>query len=399
MIEPLTPKNEYERQKAVESYSILDTLPEESYDNITEIVSYITKAPISLITLLDNDRNYIKSNCGFPISESPRNISFCGHAINQKEKIMVVEDAREDERFINNPLVEEHKAIFYAGVPLINPQGYKLGTLCVYDHEPRQLNKTQKKALISMSKHVVNLFEQRLQNKALEDIKKRLEKRNQELNKFASIVSHDLKSPITNIIALTELLEDENKGKLNDESKTYLNYLKSSSTALKDYIDGLLIYYKNDDLLELNKETTTFNDLITKATKIAIPERDVILKSTQSDKEIIVNKSVILQIFVNLLTNAVKYGDKNPTEIFVEFSESEKYYNFSVKDNGKGMPNNQLTSIFDLFTTLKVKDKHGNLGTGIGLASVKKLVEHQGGSISVNSTEGLGSIFSFTIEK
>ena len=399
MIEASIPENEDKRQREVERYSILDSLPEESYDSITEIICYITKAPISLITLLDNERNFIKSNCGFPATESPRSISFCGHAINSDNEIMIVEDARKDERFQDNPLVEEHNAIFYAGVPLVNPQGYKLGTLCIYDHEPRQLDQAQKNALISMAKQVVGLFEQRKHNKTLEDIKTKLEKRNLDLNRFASIVSHDLKSPLSNIISLTELLEQENDGKLSKDSYIYLTYLKSSSSALRDYIDGLLLYYKNDDLHKLKKETINFNTLILETKKIAVPKNEVQIKFTENYDTIIINKSVVLQILVNLITNSIKYSDKEKTIITIDFKILNNHYLFSVKDNGKGIPAAKIDSIFNLFTTLGQKDKNGNMGTGIGLASVKKLVENQGGDIAVTSTEGVGSTFSFSIEK
>lgn len=399
MLEAPKPNNEAERQHAVERYNILDTLPEESYDSITEITCYITKTPISLITILDNDRNYIKSNCGLPVSESPRNISFCGHTIHADNEIMIIEDARKDERFHDNPLVENHKAVFYAGVPLVNPDGYKLGTLCVYDHEPRQLDSAQIKALKSLSKQVVNLLEQRIQNNYLEITKNKLEKRNEELNAFASIVSHDLKSPLANIISLTELLELENEGKLNEDSKTYLEYLKTSSTALKDYIDGLLIYYKNDDLLKLKTETITFSALVLEAKKIAIPNSNITFNYTKDVGDVNLNISALLQILVNLITNAVKYNTKNNIEVSVGFEITSGFYLFRVKDNGSGIPKDKLNSIFELFSTLNQKDSHGNIGTGIGLASVKKLVENQGGKVSVISTEGVGSTFNFTIKK
>jgi len=184
MIKPRTPKNEKQRQIAVEKYELLDTLPEEGYDNITSLVSYICDAPISLISLLDNDRNFLKSNHGVSFNESPRDLSFCGHAINSDDPITIIEDSRKDERFQDNPLVEKHQAIFYAGAPLIDSDGFKLGTLCVYDTKPKKLGEQQKKALLNMSKQVVSLFEQRYQNLKLAKLKDELEKRNKDLKKF-----------------------------------------------------------------------------------------------------------------------------------------------------------------------------------------------------------------------
>ncbi|GAB3002799.1 hypothetical protein GCM10027284_20760 [Cyclobacterium sediminis] len=141
MIPPRLPDNEKRRQFEVNKYQLLDTIPESSYDNITALMAYICDAPISLITLLDKDRNFLKSHYGLPFNESPRAISFCGHAINSQDAITIVEDSRKDERFHDNPLVTEHQAIFYAGAPLTNSEGFKLGTLCVYDTKPRKLTK------------------------------------------------------------------------------------------------------------------------------------------------------------------------------------------------------------------------------------------------------------------
>ena len=122
---------------AVRSYHLLDTLPEKDFDNITALTANICDVPISLVTLLDADRNFLKSHYGIPFNESPRDISFCGHAILEESNIFIIEDARKDNRFKDNPLVTEMNAIFYAGVRLVNSEGYPLGTLCVFDTKPK----------------------------------------------------------------------------------------------------------------------------------------------------------------------------------------------------------------------------------------------------------------------
>src|SRR5690606_518360 len=178
----------------------------------------------------DSDRNFFKSHYGIPFNESPRNISFCGHAILESDDIFMIHDSRLDERFHDNPLVKELNAIFYAGVPLINPEGFALGTICVFDHQPRVLNDSQIDALIILSKQVVNLFESRRKNFILEKAKNELEERNKELKNFAAHVSHDLKSPLANIMSLTYLLKDENHDVLSPESFEYLNYIEESTS-------------------------------------------------------------------------------------------------------------------------------------------------------------------------
>ena len=399
MIPPEFPENECDRQLAVNKYQLLDTLPEESYDNITALMAYICDAPISLVTLLDRDRNFLKSHHGVPFSESPRAISFCGHAINSDDLLTIIEDSRLDERFQDNPLVTDYNAIFYAGATLVNAEGYKLGTLCVYDTKPRTLTEEQKKALLAMARQVTNLIEQRYQNILLIALQDKLKKRNEDLEKFANVVSHDLKSPLANIISLTELLEDENKGHLNEESQHYLEYLKSSSYALKNYVDGLLKFYKSDELIKNRVEDILVQDVFNELKKVTNPEKNVVFYLEEHVAKIRTNKSALMQVLINLVSNSIKYNRKPKTEITIRVSENESEYAFSVGDNGDGIPEAFIDNIFDLFSVVGVEDKYGNIGTGIGLASVKKIIDNLGGDIKVTSNLGVGSTFLFTILK
>ena len=399
MIAPEFPKNEKQRQAALEKYKILDTLPEESYDNITALMSYICDVPISLITLLDKDRNFLKSHFGVPFNQSPRNISFCGHAINSESQVTIIEDARKDERFIDNPLVSEFQAIFYAGASLIDSNGFKLGTLCVYDHKPRQLTTHQIDALVALSKQVVKLFEQRLQNIKLLKFQETLRKRNENLKNFARLVSHDLKSPLSNIISLTELLEDENKGKLSEDSLQYIEYLKTSSNTLRDYIDGLLKFYNSDDVLLEKREKVSIKSLLQELETIANIDTNTSLSFKTEVDTILINKSALMQVLINLITNAIKYNSKLKSIIEISLVETKTHYLFKVKDNGKGIPNEYLIKIFELFSVVGTLDKYGNKGTGVGLATVKKIVEDLKGEISVTSVVDEGSVFKFTLPK
>lgn len=397
MIPPELPGNESLRQKAVEKYQLLDTIPEESYDNITALMAYICDVPISLITLLDQDRNFLKSHHGVELSESPREISFCGHAINSDEEITIIEDAREDERFDGNPLVTDFQAIFYAGVPLVDPSGFKLGTICVYDHKPRKLNKEQIKALKAMSKQVVNLFDQRYKNLQLTRLQEQLMGRNKELKKFAATVSHDLKSPLANISALTDMIEDESKGQLSGEAQLYLTHLRSSSDQLRRYIDGMLEFYKSDELVHHKVEKIAVKDLMTDLEKMAFTEPMATLKYECDAKHIRVNRAAIMQILLNLVVNGLKYNSKPERLISIKIKVDKLANHFEVRDNGDGMPQEFVNKAFDLFAIAGKKDRRGELGTGVGLATVKKLVENLGGIIAVDSKPDEGTTFTFDV--
>ena len=162
MKKPETPENESDRLAALNRYKILDTLPEQVYDNLVQLASHICGTPIALISLVDRDRQWFKSRVGIDATETSREISFCGHAVAEKA-ILHIPDTKEDARFSDNPLVVgEPKIRFYLGVPLITPDNYALGTLCVIAPHPKQLTPQQIKQLEMLSHLVVSQLELRL---------------------------------------------------------------------------------------------------------------------------------------------------------------------------------------------------------------------------------------------
>src|SRR5258705_2004639 len=166
------PLNEVKRLKVLWQYDVLDTVPEEVFDDLTELAARICEAPIAMITLVDENRQWFKSKIGVTVNETSRDISFCAHAINQ-EDLFIVPDAAKDERFANSPLViSEPKIRFYAGAPLITPDGYTLGTLCVIDKVPRELRPDQKQALGILARHVVSQLELRRRSRELADVRR-----------------------------------------------------------------------------------------------------------------------------------------------------------------------------------------------------------------------------------
>ncbi len=159
--------NEARRLKVLWQYDVLDTVPEEVFDDLTELAARICEAPIALISLIDEDRQWFKAKVGVTVNETSRDISFCSHAIKQHD-LFIIPDATQDERFANNPLViSDPKIRFYAGAPLITPDGYALGSLCVIDQVPRELRAEQKQALRVLARHVMTQLELRRHAKEL----------------------------------------------------------------------------------------------------------------------------------------------------------------------------------------------------------------------------------------
>ncbi len=171
---PKYPK-EQQRLESLRMLNILDTLPEKDFDDITAIAAQICQTPIALISLVDKDRQWFKSRVGTESTETSKDIAFCAHAI-LGDDLFVVPDATKDARFADNPLVTNGPQIrFYAGIPVLSPDGYPIGTVCVIDSKPRTITPEETRALKSLSNQVSRLLELKFEIAKADQVRKRLE--------------------------------------------------------------------------------------------------------------------------------------------------------------------------------------------------------------------------------
>jgi len=393
-------EQEKNRQEVLKSYSILDTLPDEDYDNLTAIASEICGTPISLISLLDNDRQWFKSHHGLEISETPIEYSFCAHAIYEPDKLFVVEDARLDDRFRDNPLVSGEPYIaFYAGIPLMSEEGSPLGTLCVIDRQPRKLSESQKQSLEALSRQVMKLLELRRHKHELKRANQLLEDKNKMLRKFASLAATDIKSPLNNIKNAYLSFLEKYREQLDHQGLEMLAGIFEATRKLTSLVDGLKKSSRDERTINNRKTTTDLQDIQEDINKLFPASEDYKLHFYFKNDRIFTNKVALLQILINLISNAINYNDKVIAEVEIGSREDERFYEFFVSDNGPGIGLEDRARIFDMFTVLQPIDRYGEYGTGIGLATVNKLVEELGGEIEVDSDEGVGSIFTFSLAK
>ena len=392
------PTNELQRVQAVRSYEIFDTEEENDYDALTSIASMICQIPVALITFIDDKRQWFKSHHGTVINENLREYSFCTHTIAAEEEIMVVSDASKDERFANNPMVTgPTKIAFYAGVPLVNSEGYALGTLCVLDQVSRELTPDQKNALKILAKQVIDKIELRRKIKELATVNKELKLSEQRKSDFLSIVSHELKTPITTLKANLQMLD---RIKEKPDSPLFPKLVDSCSKNVEKInlmVDDLLNMHRySENQLELNKTHFSIYDLMSICCNhVRIDDRHELFVKGDHKIMLYADEHRIEQVLVNFVNNAVKYAPDS-RQIDLTVSIVDNNVKVSVKDYGPGIPEDNIPHLFDRYWRASHSGKKYT-GLGLGLYICAQIIARHDGQIGVESTIGQGSTFWFTI--
>lgn len=393
-------QSDLDRIKTLIDYNILDTPPEEMFDDITAIASAVCGMPVALISLLDLERQFFKSTHGFKRRETPIEDSFCKLAIETPEDIFIVEDARIDSRFKENPLVvDDPNIVSYYGIPLNSKSGVTYGTLCVIDNKVNVLTEQQKEILKKLSKQVEHLLELRKNNYLLAVYQEKIERYSSDMEEFAYLAAHDLKSPIRAIDSFVKLLDKKHKSIWDERDEKYVSFIVESTTKMNNLIHDLLEYSKSTFSIE-NETKFDVKELITDIfRRLTYDSTDKKPELICDEMPIITNSKIAFTLlFHNLISNGLKYQNKNSTPLIkVHFKENVTHWIFSVEDNGIGIKEDYFQLIFKPFKRL-----HNALeyqGTGLGLAACVKVIDKLQGSITVDSKLDKGTTFTFSIPK
>jgi len=395
MISAKKPLNEEKRLEILRSYEILDTLPEKEYDDIVKLASQICGVPISLISLVDQDRCWFKAKLGLEDSEAPRKIAYAAHAINDPHAPMVVEDALADERFYDCPLVLSDPPMrFYVGTPLVTSDNFALGTLCVIDTKPRKLSEEQLQTLRTLANQVVAQFELKKKLKEVENLNSQLKTAYKEMETFSYSVSHDLKAPLRSLRGFIDILQEDYGETLPIDVIRYLDKVSKSTQKMNFLINDLLELSKvarsKIEKREVNFSELAHNALeelaVTDKYKIVV-EEDLWVKGDPT------NLSLVAQ---NLIENAVKYSAKHPNpNIHIGKKKVDNEEFIEVSDNGAGFDMRYAKDLFRPFC--RMHHEREFKGTGIGLAIVKKVIDRHAGKIFFDSKIDEGTTFYFNL--
>lgn len=395
---PKIPPDEASRLKSLHAYQLLDTAFEAAFDDLTKLASEICGTPIALVSLIDKDRQWFKSKVGLAADETPREVSFCGHAI-LGDDIFVIQDACADPRFADNPLVVGDPGIrFYAGTPLRGREGMNLGTLCVIDRKPRDLSPLQRTALTTLKRQVEAQFELRRSMTELAATQIALERVQRQKASLTAMVVHDLKNPLASIIPNAKYVADQPE--LSEESKDAVQDIERAASILHQRVLNLLdVSSSEDGALVVTRKTLPLGPFLQSvvdsiARRAAEKEQELFVVEPDTSLNCSADPELLRRTLENLIINALKYSPPKAT-IRLDATQPESgWVEIRVADDGPGIAETNRDRIFDKYTRLDRDVTGGEAGSrGLGLAFCKAAAEAHDGSIRVERNVPRGAVF------
>lgn len=393
--------DEAQRLNAVRRYDILDTPPDGAFDRITALAARLFQVPIAIVSIVDSDRIWFKSHQGIDATEVGRDLGLCASAILHPGPY-IISDASTDIRTLANPLVAGELGLrFYAAVPLITTDGFSLGTMCVIDKKPRELNELEIANLEDLASLVMDQLELRLTTMGITseliNARSQAEKANQAKTDFLTNLSHELRTPLNSILGFAQILEISKPEPHPHQLLNLQHIIQAGWYMLKLVNETLDLAVIESGGLSTLMEALPIYDVLDECiamVEMQAQKKRICLKLCKDNNHWLVyaDRTRVKQALINLLSNAIKYNHEGGT-VEVQCSNNEqKVIKIYVKDSGFGVPPEKIDRMFQAFERLG-QEAGNEEGAGIGLAVTRKLVELMGGTIGVESTVGVGSLF------
>jgi signal transduction histidine kinase len=403
------------RLAALRRLGLLDTPAEQAFDRLGALAAKILKSPIALVTLVDDSRQFFKSCRGLPEPWStwrytPLSHSFCKHVLTN-DRPLIIPDSRKNPLFAKNLAVRDLDVIAYLGVPLVLNTGEVIGSFCVIDHIPRDWTDEDVSNLSVLAASVMTEIELRSEVLYKQAALKRAEKLNLELSKKATQLEavtadleafnrslfHDLRSPVASVVAFTQLLRGSAGGPMSAERLRFLDRIEMSGQRMERILDGLTTLFgaTQTPLRIRNVDLTGMAEQILETLRVSAPDREVAIHIA-GDLQVRGDTQLLQVALENLLHNAWKFTSKSP-DACIEVGEQQSKHGrvFFVRDNGAGFDPALGQKLFVPFERLH--SSRDFTGSGIGLATVKRIIDRHGGRIWAEGKPGKGATFYFTL--
>jgi len=395
------PADEPARLAALEDAQVLDTSPEEDFDDIARLAAEICGTPTALVSLVDRDRQWFKAKVGTDVTETRRDLSFCSYTVLGYE-VMEVPDAAVDPRYADNPLVTtaDNPIRFYAGAPVVLDGSHSVGTVCVVDRVPRRLTDRQRRALRSLARHASVLLELRRYARHAGEIADRLRRLDRMKDSFLANVSHEFRTPLSTIRGYLEMLLE---GDIDAETThRFLSVMERNSDRLLRLIDEVLLVARvSDEGVQLDLAELDLAELAHQVATSCRPlaEHREVKLSVRSGSPVPARGDVkrLAQAVNHLVVNAIKFTGPGG-EITVD-SAADPEPELIITDTGTGIPAEDLPHVFDRFYRSAAADVMAVQGPGLGLAIVKSIIEAHHGSVHLDSEPGVGTTVRLTLPR
>jgi len=393
-----------ERLARLRATALLDTPADEAFDRLTRLASKLLDAPLSTVTLVDDERQFYMSCTGFPeplatARQTPLEFSFCKHTV-VLGKPLVIPDVRGHPLVGDNPAISQFGVTSYAGIPLLTSDGYALGTLCVMDFKVREWTPDQVSSLTDLAAAVSTEIELRMDIAERMRVERELNRAVRLRDEVLGIVSHDLRNPVHTISLASQFLRETVGGGAEEETtRKHLEIIARTAKQMEHLIRDLLdVASIGSGHLSLGPRPHAAGALLAAACEMLRPlaeEAGIEFRCDLPPETPIVAADAdrIVQLLSNLVGNAIKFTPPGG-RIEVGLEDRGEVARFHVADTGPGIPADELPHVFEQFWQARRDGRHG---AGLGLAISKGIVEAHGGSIRVESGEGEGTTFYFTL--
>lgn len=397
MIDKEINADEEQRLETLRSYDILDSLPDEAFDNLTKLASEIAGMPIAIINMIDKDRQWTKSMFGIPMEsrDTPRDESVCHYTI-KEQGLTEINNLNLDIRTLDLPSVKQEGGLrYYIGFPLISSNKHAIGTLCVLDYEEKKLSDAQIDQLKIIANEVMTHLE--------------LHKRNQELQRLneykvqlMKMLSHDMRSPLNGIIGLSSMLREQLEEEGSEHIET-IDIIEQSSSQLNQMIDEVMNYSLiESEGLTLSPGTVNLQEIIGNTARLYRPANsiksiDLEFYTEGLEEPVWLDGDKFEQILGNLLSNAIKYT-RSGGWVKLSLIRKKDTLKLTVVDSGIGMSDEETNKLLkNSQRSPAQKGTSGEKSTGIGFAIVKHIINLFDGKIEIESTPGEGTTFQVEI--
>lgn len=382
---------------------LLDSPAEETFDRFTRLAHALLNIPLTLVTLIDHDRQFFKSQVGLDEAlaltrETPLERSFCKHVVESGEPL-IIEDARLHSLVRDNPAVKDG-AIAYIGMPLITPGGQTLGTFCAVDDQPHHWSEQDIRIMRDLAATVMTEIELRLLASKLLAQYNQLRATELQRDEMVQMLVHDLRNPLTSLLAGLHLIDEMQA--LDPLQAQAMEIARRGGDALLRMVNEILEVSKySAGHLQLDYSQINLPELLTIATEQVggLAESARIRLNQQCDANLPacqLDVDKLRRVLVNLLANAIQHTAPGGSVTLSARRPADGHIEIRVCDNGLGIPSEQLTRIFDKFNSSGTV-RHLGSSTGLGLSFCKLVIEAHGGSIGVDSQFGQGSTFTLTL--